>query len=62
MKKLLIISAILFSSCSTVKVNGVSIRKPHNKGLTNMEKACMIGGAVAGCVFVTHFNLPKTKQ
>lgn len=49
----------LLTSCGSIKLNGVSIKKPHNKGLSNLEKACMIGGAVAGCAFVTHFNTKK---
>lgn len=55
----IIIFLVFLSSCATMNINGVSMKKPKKRAADRTEGAVFIAGLIVGYAAVMHFKEPK---
>lgn len=54
-----LILLMFLSSCATMNINGVSLKKPQKRIADPFETAVLSAGFIVGFAAVTHFKEPK---
>ena len=61
MKTILILLALLSSSCASIKLNGVEVKRSHRKPVQGKDVAVCIGLVVTGVYISNNVTIYKNK-